>query len=92
MRHVSRTHRVALDRLLDRMNFDPMMQIEYVDTARQIAHVLTKGSLTREKWNRLIALFNIMDEASAAIFWSFRVQFEESMSKHLAPQEEASRC
>ena len=92
VRHVSRTHRIALDRLLDRMNFDPMMQIEYVDTARQFAHVLHRGSPTREKWNRLIALCNIMDETSAASFRSFRVQFEDSMSRRLAPQEEESRC
>ena len=32
MRHVSRTHRVALDRLFDRINLDPKIQIKYVDT------------------------------------------------------------
>ena len=31
MRHVSRTHRVALDWLFDRINVDPQIQIKYVD-------------------------------------------------------------
>ena len=32
MRHVSRTRRVALDWLFDRINLDPQIQIKYVDT------------------------------------------------------------
>ena len=32
MRHVSRTHRVALDWLFDGINMDPKIQIKYVDT------------------------------------------------------------
>ena len=32
MRHVSRTHRVALDWLFDRINLDPNIQIKYIDT------------------------------------------------------------
>ena len=36
-RHVSRTHRVALDWLLDRINLDPKIQIKYMDTKNQLA-------------------------------------------------------
>ena len=32
MTHVSRTHRVALDWLFDRINLDPKIQIKYIDT------------------------------------------------------------
>ena len=32
MRHVSRTHRVALDWLFDRINLDPKIQVRYIDT------------------------------------------------------------
>ena len=32
MRHVSRTHRVALDWLFDRINLDPKIQIKHIDT------------------------------------------------------------
>ena len=38
-RHVSRTHRVALDWLFDRVNVDPQIQIKYVDTKHQLADI-----------------------------------------------------
>ena len=59
MRHVSRTHRVALDLLFDRINLDPKIQIKYVDTKNQLADILTKGNFTRDEWNHLLSLFNI---------------------------------
>ena len=54
MRHVSRTHRVALDWLLDRINLDPKIQIKYIDTKNQLADMLTKGNFTRDEWNHLL--------------------------------------
>ena len=59
MRHVSRTHRVALDWLFDRINLDPKIQIKYIDTKNQLADILTKGNYTRDEWNHLLCLFNI---------------------------------
>ena len=59
MRHVSRTHRVALDWLFDRINLDSKIQIKYIDTENQLADILTKGNFTREEWNHLLNLFNI---------------------------------
>ena len=59
MRHVSRTHRVALDWLFDRTNLDSKIQIKYIDTKNQLADILTKGSFTRDEWNHLLCLFNI---------------------------------
>ena len=47
MRHVSRTHRVALDWL-------------FVDTKNQLADMLTKGDFTRDEWNHPLRLFNIL--------------------------------
>ena len=44
MRHVSRTHRVALDWLLDRINLDSKIQIKYIDTKNQLADISTKGN------------------------------------------------
>ena len=38
MRHVSRTHRVALDWLFDRINLDPKIQIKYIDTKPTCRH------------------------------------------------------
>ena len=59
MRHVSRTHRVALDWLFDRINLDPKIQIKYIDTKNQLADILTTGNFTRDEWNHLLCLFNI---------------------------------
>ena len=59
MRHVSRTHRVALDWLFDRINLDSKIQIKYIDTKNQVADILTKGNFTRDEWNHLLSLFNI---------------------------------
>ena len=44
MRHVSSTHRVALDWLFDRFMLEPKISIKYVDTKNQLADILTKGS------------------------------------------------
>ena len=59
MRHVSRTHTVALDWLFDRINLDHKIQIKYIDTKNQLADILTKGNFTRDEWNHLLFLFNI---------------------------------
>ena len=56
MRHVSRTHRVALD----------WIQIKYIDTKNQLADILTKGNFTRDEWNHLLCLFNISHFSSTA--------------------------
>ena len=66
MRHVSRTHRVALDWLFDRINLDPKIQIKYIDTKNQLADILTKGNFTRDEWNHLLNLFNINHFSSTA--------------------------
>ena len=42
MRRVSRTHRVALDWLFDRINLDPKIQIKYIDTKDQLADIFNK--------------------------------------------------
>ena len=59
MRHVSRTHRVALDWLFDRIILDPQIQIKYIDTKNQLAVILTKANFTRDEWNHLFCLFHI---------------------------------
>ena len=59
MRHVSRTHRVALDWLFDRINLDPKIQIKYTDTKNQLADMLTKVNFTCDEWNHLLCLFNM---------------------------------
>ena len=48
MRHVTRTHRVALDWLFDRINLEPKIQIKYVDTKNLLAYMLTTGSFSKQ--------------------------------------------
>ena len=57
MRHVSGTHRVALDWLLDRINLDPKVQIKCVESRNQLADILTKGSFTHDEWHNLLHFF-----------------------------------
>ena len=66
MRHVSRTHRVALDWLFDRINLGSKIQIKYIDTKNQLADILTKGNFTRDEFNHLLNLFNISHFSSTA--------------------------
>ena len=65
MRHVSRTHRVALDWLFDRINLDPKIQGRYIDTKNQLADILTRGNFTGDEWNHFLCLFNISHFSSA---------------------------
>ena len=61
MRHVSRTHRVALEWLCDRINLDPHNP-NPICCWNQKPHSLTfwpKGSFSRDEWNHLLCLFNI---------------------------------
>ena len=94
MRHVSRTHRVVLDRLFDRINLDPKIQIKYVDTKNQLADILTKRSFTRDEWNHLLHLLNIMDLSMFScshFFLSNRKQTVQSaMSKRRSSEETGS--
>ena len=59
LRYVSRTHRVTLDWLFDRINLDSKIQIKYIDTKNKLADILTKGNFTRDEWNYMLSLFNI---------------------------------
>ena len=65
MRHVSRTHRVALDWLFDRIDLGSKIQIKYIDNKNQLADILTKGNFTRDEWNHLLTLFNISHFSTA---------------------------
>ena len=54
MRHVSRTHRVALDWLFDRIDLDPKIQMKYIDTKIQFVDMLSKGNSTQDEWDHLL--------------------------------------
>ena len=57
MRHVSRTHSVALDWLFVTINLDPKIQIRYIDTKNHFADMLIKWNFTSDELNNLLHLF-----------------------------------
>ena len=98
MRHVSRTHRVALDWFFfDRMNLDPKIQIKYIDTKNQLADILTKGNFTRGEWTHLLCWFNIshfstINSLEAMSKRIQKMQVKKGHSKIKADDELVSRC
>ena len=91
MRHVSRIHRVALDRLFDRINLDPKIQIKYIDTKHQLADTLTKGNFTRDEWNNLLHLFNISYFSSTCCAKDSSLISCTTMAKRIQEQKEEER-
>ena len=92
MRHVSRTHRVALGWLFDRINLDSKIQIRYIDTKHQLADILTKGNFTRDQRNNLLHLFNISHFSSACCAKnSSLVSCPKTMAKRVQEQKEEER-
>ena len=86
MRHVSRTHRVALDWLFDRIHLEPQIQIKYIDTKNQLADIQTKGNVTRDEWNHLLNLFNISHFSSTACTPEWQNELNKIQEKSEAQQ------
>ena len=68
MRDMSRTHRVDLDWLCERINVDSNICVKYVHTNQQIADMLMKASFTRDSSSELMILFGTV---FAALFPRF---------------------
>ena len=88
MRHVSRTHRVALDWLFDSINLEPKIQNQICGHQKTtIADILTKGSFSRDEWDNLLRLVQNYDFSmySCRHFSDFRfddqVREQSAMSK-----------
>ena len=86
MGHVSRTHRVALDWLFDRINLDLKIQIKYIDTKNQLADILTKGNFTRDEWNHLLCLLNISHFSSTVCSDKWRNDLNKIQEKSESQQ------
>ena len=84
MRHVSRTHRVALGWLTEK-NLDHQNQIKYVDTEHQLAEILTNRNFTRDEWNNLLHLFNISHFSSLCCAQNFSLtSCTKTMARRMA--------
>ena len=88
MRHVSKTHRVALDWLFDRINLDPKIQIKYIDTKYQLADILTKGNFTRDEWNHLLCLFNNIHFSSINSLEAMSKRTQEDVGEERSQQSQ----
>ena len=88
MRHVSRTHKVALDWLFDRISLDSKIQIRYIDTTHQLADILTKGTFTRDEWNNLPHLFNTSHFSSTCCTKNFSLTSWSIMATRIQEQKE----
>ena len=65
MQHVTRTHRVSLDWLYERVREDPAIRIMYINTKSQLAGIMSKGSFTQATWNVLTQLNQLGASAKA---------------------------
>ena len=93
MRHVSRTHYVALDWMFVRINLDPKIQIKFIDTKIQLADMLRKGNFTRDEWNHLLCLFNISHFSSINSLEAMSKRTQERVTAKPEPMMNlASRC
>ena len=89
LRHVSRTHRVALDWLFDQIILDPMVRLQYFDTQGQLADILAEGNSTRDEWNQLLQLSNIVHASVLSrSYCCFRYDEGEAMSKPRMQEQE----
>ena len=88
MRHVSRTHRVALDWLFDRVNLDSKIHLKYIDTKNQLADILTKRNLTRDEWNHLLNLFNISHFSFTACTAAMENELNKNQEKNESQQNQ----
>ena len=92
MRHVSRTHSVALDLFFDRINLDPKFHIKYVDTRKQLADLLTKGSFTCDAWCNPLRLFNIMFFCVLSQPFSFNWKGEHHVEEFPRKEDRRRAC
>ena len=64
MTHVTRTQRVDLGQLCERINLDETISIKYINTKSQTTDILTEGQFTVHGRNRPISLFNLHAEVT----------------------------
>ena len=67
-RHVTRTHRVDLDWLCERVNHDGTVSVKYDNMKDQIADILTKERFAVQEWTTLIHVFATVTHKLAVQF------------------------
>ena len=90
-RHVSRIHRVALDRLFDKINLNLKIQIRYIDIKHQLADLSTEKNFTRDECNNLLHLFNINHFSSTGCIKNCSLISCSKMTKRIQDQKKKER-
>ena len=80
----------ALDWLFDRINLDPKIQIKHVESNNQLADILTEGNFTRDEWNHLLHLFDIMSNTTFTCSHFFVPKRKQSVATSKRSQESFS--
>ena len=87
MRHVSRTHRVALGWLFDRINLTPKFRSGTL-TPNISLQTLTKENFTRDEWNNLLHLFDISHFSSLCCAENFSlISCSERVEKRMQQEQ-----
>ena len=84
MRRVSRTHRVALDWLFDRINSEPKNPNQIHRHQKPTRRHTDQGNFTHDEWNHLLTLFNISHFSSTR-------SFSLSQRSHVQDQKSCTR-
>ena len=84
--HVPRTHRVDLDWLFERCQYDPAIMIRFVPTKDQLADMLTKGSFAALQWQQQLKLWEIGQSSQVS-----HVQPEKECGKNSSKQQKLKR-
>ena len=59
LKQISRTHKINLDWLFERIREDPSAFGRYIHTKLQLADMLTKGNFTTEQWHFLCSMVRL---------------------------------
>ena len=66
LRHLPRTHGIALDWMFERLQIDHFIKMQYVKTTHQLGDIFTKGRFTVGQWRHLCARNGICKETPTA--------------------------
>ena len=77
-----------LNWLFDWIDWDPKIQIRYIDAKHQLADMLTKVNFTHDEFNNLLQLFMISHSSSTCCTKIFSLISWSTMAKRIHKQEE----
>ena len=83
LRHVTRTHRVNLDWLIERIKLDKAIRLKYVNTKEQLADIFTKATFSIQQWKCLLDLHQIKDKHQIGKPLIGKPRLSEDVERHI---------